>query len=148
MCENMFAFSVEGIFVRAENQASQVSKKKSQTCSLTLYSSSLLFSTVGKTIFFICHITTQMLHFVPIQYHWIQAALEDYSGGMNLHTYLHWIKRKTIGREYPETGRHIFKRQKEPLYILQIKAFLQYIFIQTSLPKKTNGKKKKGGEWT
>lgn len=118
MCENMSAFSVEGVFAKAENQASQVQKKKIDTCSLALYSSPPLFCSVGKTSS--CHITTQKLHFVPlipIQHHPVQAALEDYSGELNLYAYLHLFLGKTLLEENASKPKGVSLKDKGHYYI-------------------------------
>lgn len=134
-CKNVSIFS-GGHICKSWKSSLWSVEEESHTFSLTLYSSPPLSSTVGKTNLLVSHITIQVLHFVPfipIQHHWIQAALEDYSGGLNLHAYLHLFKKKPVGREYLQNGRCILIRQEYLLfYILQIKAFFQYVFVQTS----------------
>lgn len=125
-----FAFSVEGIFAKAENQASQVQKKKTDSCSLALYSLPPLFCSVDKTSS--CHITIQKLHFVPlipIQHQPVQGALEDYSRDLNLYAYLYLFLGKTLLEENASKLEGVSFKDKGLYIYCKLKQYFSNMFL-------------------
>lgn len=55
--------------------------------------------------------------FIPTQNHSIQAALEDYSGGLNLYAYLHLFLEKTLLEENTSKPEGVSLKDKKHSFI-------------------------------